>query len=307
MGEMPPSDTQRWPSPLRYPGGKGKIANFLKLLFVENQLAGYDYAEPYAGGASVALQLLYEEYASRIHINDLNRSVYAFWRAVLHDTDGLCGRINSARLSVTEWKRQKAVQSATQPAPLDLAFSTFYLNRTNRSGIVDGGLIGGKDQGGPWKLDARFNKVELIRRIQKVARYQSRITLTNLDAADLMRTTYRRLPDTTFVYLDPPYYVKGAGLYENAYQHDDHVSIATLVSSMNRSWVVSYDAEPAILAMYRHFRRITYGLHYSAGDRYAGAEVMYFSHDLDIPQVITPANVKSKAVDRSRREAFAHA
>ena len=135
---------QLYPSPLRYPGGKGKVANFFKLLFLENDLLGSEYVEPYAGGASVGLSLLFEEYASHIHINDLDQSVYTFWKVVLQRPDDLCGRIAAARLGVREWDRQRQVQSATDPDELDLAFSTLYLNRTNRSGIIGGGIIGGR-------------------------------------------------------------------------------------------------------------------------------------------------------------------
>ena len=177
---------RRFPSPLRYPGGKGKVANFMKLLFTENDFVGWDYVEPYAGGASVALALLFEDYAAHVHINDINRSVYAFWRVVLDQPDELCARILDTRVSTAEWRRQRKVQMAVDPAPLDLAFSTFFLNRTNRSGIITGGIIGGQGQDGTWKLDARYNKSDLVRRIQKVARFRGRITLTQLDAFEFL-------------------------------------------------------------------------------------------------------------------------
>src|SRR5215218_6813135 len=90
-------------SPLRYPGGKRKVANFIKLLMLENDLVGHAYAEPYAGGGSVALSLLYEEFASEIHINDLNQSVFAFWNAVLNETEALCRRISDVTVTMQEW------------------------------------------------------------------------------------------------------------------------------------------------------------------------------------------------------------
>lgn len=294
------SDEERFPSPLRYPGGKGKIGNFLKLLFTTNGLSGAHYVEPYAGGASVALHLLFEEYAGHVHINDVNRSIYSFWNAVLDDTDRLCAQIAVARLSMAEWRRQRDVQLATSPSPLDLAFSTFYLNRTNRSGIIAGGVIGGKDQGGKWKLDARFNKADLIRRIQKIARHRSRITLTNFDAALYLRTVYPTIAALKIAYLDPPYYVKGSGLYENFYQHDDHAEISEIVDAMAGPWIVSYDAAPQILKLYQGRRRIAYSLNYSAGDRYQGDEVMFFSPDLVVPKVCTPARIPTQTVMAAR-------
>ena len=202
---------ERYPSPLRYPGGKGKVANYLKLLMLRNGLVGSEYVEPYAGGASVALALLFERYASHVHINDLNRSVYAFWNAVLERTDELCDLVGRVDVTVEEWYRQREVQHQDDSDPLVLGFSTFFLNRTSRSGIIGGGIIGGKDQTGAWKIDARYRPEDLVRRIRRIARYRSRITLTRLDAADMLRDTLPAI-DSAFVYLDPPYYVKGEGL-----------------------------------------------------------------------------------------------
>jgi DNA adenine methylase len=293
-----------FPSPLRYPGGKRKVANFVKLLFLENNFAGGEYVEPYAGGASVALALLFESYASHIHINDIDRSLYAFWHAVLDDTEGLCARIHDTKVSVAEWRRQRAVQIASDPDELDLAFSTFFMNRCNRSGIITGGLIGGKHQDGKWKLDARYNKQDLIRRIEKIARFGTRITLTCLDAHDFLGA-WSVPPDTpTFIYLDPPYYVKGEGLYENFYEHAHHVDIASRVRHLKVPWMVSYDAAPEILNLYSRARSRRYSLSYSAADRYSGSEVMFFSKGLIVPDVDTPAGIRMHEVDQARRDAL---
>lgn len=298
---MSGSPPDRYPSPLRYPGGKGKVANFVKLLFLRNNLVGHNYVEPYAGGAGVALSLLYEEYASHVYINDLDRKVFAFWYAALNHTDELCQRVANTPVTMEEWERQKAVQQTDDVSLLSLAFSTFFLNRTNRSGIIDGGVIGGSNQKGPWKLDARYNTDELVCRIRKLARYRSRITLTQMDAADYVREVVAELPEQTFVYFDPPYYVKGEGLYENSYQGDDHAEIAWLVRNVNQPWTVSYDAVPEIFELYKGFRQIVYDLSYSAAERYRGSEVMFFSPGLELPAVESPANIYVEVVGRARR------
>jgi DNA adenine methylase len=256
-------------------------------------------SEVYAGGASVALSLLFEEYASHIHINDLNRSVAAFWRVVLADPDALCRLIRSAPATMTEWRRQKAIQAAPNPDDLDLAFSTFYLNRTARSGIISGGVIGGQDQTGPWKLDARLNREDLIRRIERIGRFAGRITLTSLDAADYLRTQLPLVP-RPFVYLDPPYFTKGEGLYENFYKYKNHVEIAELVRGMKSEWLVSYHNQPEVGRLYSGYRRRTYSLSYSAADRYQGSEVMFFSPGLTIPRVASPARIPTGTVADAR-------
>ncbi len=293
---------QLYPSPLRYPGGKGKVSNFFKLVFLENDLVGSEYVEPYAGGASVALSLLFEEYASHIHINDLDRSVYVFWKMVLEEPEALCRRIASARPGVREWDRQRAIQGAADPDELDLAFSTFYLNRTNRSGIIGGGIIGGREQRGEWKIDARWRPEDSIARIEKIARFSSRITLTGMDTAAYIETALPDL-DAPFLYLDPPYYGKGKGLYRSFYEHSDHERIAALVSDLRCPWVVSYDAEPKIEAMYVGMPKLSYGLRYTARESSDGSEVMFFRRGLHIPDAAPPPAVTWKVLNEARAAA----
>jgi len=146
----------RYYSPLRYPGGKAKVANYVKLVMLQNDLVDVEYVEPYAGGASVALALLFEDYASYVHINDINRGVHAFWDAVLNDADDLCERVMQTALTVEEWLHQREVYRNPESDGLDLGFATFFLNRTNRSGIIaNGGVIGGPDPTGPWGIVPR--------------------------------------------------------------------------------------------------------------------------------------------------------
>lgn len=281
-------------TPLRYPGGKGELSNFMKLVFWNNQLIGAPYIEPYAGGAAVAISLLFEGYASIIHINDINRSVYAFWHSVLYQTEDLCRLIQDTHVTIDERNRQKQIQTARQTSLLDLGFSTFFLNRTNRSGIILGGVIGGKRQDGEYKLDARYNKSNLIERIKKIAEYVERIRIYNLDAVALLQRLLPQIPERALIYLDPPYYVKGQGLYENFYSDANHRQVAELVSRIQQHWIVSYDHVPEIQQMYAQFRSLNYKLHYHAADRYQGGEVMFFSSQLNIPLLINPPKVPSR-------------
>lgn len=296
-GERRTSSASHFLSPLRYPGGKRKLANFIRLLFYENDLLDGCYAEVYAGGASVGLSLLYGEFAQRIYINDIDPAVASFWRATLNHTDELLQRVRDTDVTIEEWHRQKAVQDSTDPGLLDLAFSTFFLNRTNRSGIIKGGVIGGKSQQGQWALDARFNKKDLIRRIEKVGRYSSRIELSQLDGAEFITKQLARLPPRTLVYLDPPYYQKGGDLYEHHYQHRDHAQIASLVADIRQPWLVSYDNTPEIADMYQHYRKLEYSIHYSAQARYRGTEVLILAPQLAVPEVGNPSRLSQSEVE----------
>lgn len=281
----------RYKSPLRYPGGKARLAPFVQSLFERNGLCDGHYAEPYAGGASVALSMLLNEYARHVHINDLDRSVYAFWSTALSRTDEMCRLVNDAPLTPKEWARQRAIQNNKSDVDdLELGFSTFYLNRTSRSGIVcSSGMIGGKKQGGKWKLDARFNRAELIKRINRIASYRDRITVTQLDANLFLRKMSRTLPSKSLTYLDPPYYVKGTRrLYASYYAGRDHATIARQLDSYGLPWLVSYDYAPEILTLYQKYRCVVYNLPYTAARRYDGAEAMFFSPSLQ-PTNMLPA------------------
>jgi DNA adenine methylase len=297
MSEAP----HRYASPLRYPGGKGKLANYIKLILLQNGLVGADYVEPYAGGASVGMSLLFEDYAGHVYINDLNRGVYAFWQAVLANADELCARIEAVQVTIREWEHQREIHRDVSSSCMDLAFATFFLNRTNRSGIVSGGVIGGLDQRGPWKIDARFNKLALVRRIRKIHRFRSRITLTQIDAVRFLPRWCEPSQRTALVFLDPPYFVKGEGLYDNFYTEADHASIAQLVRRLRHPWLVSYDAAPEILRLYAGETGRRYVLSYSAAARHRGSEVMFSSSDLSLPAEL-PAGITADHLDRKRKQ-----
>lgn len=280
-------------TPLRYPGGKGRLAQCVADLIRANDLDGGHYVEPFAGGAGVAISLLVGDLASQIHINDLNRSVHAFWHSVLTEPDSFCALVRRTRVCMTQWRRQREIQASLNASPLELGFSTFFLNRVNRSGIIMGGVIGGQAQSGKWRLDARYNKEELIKRIQRIARMGDRISLYNMDATTFVQSIVPKLPHRMLCYLDPPYYVKGKGLYEDHYIHQDHAALAETVSNLDRPWIVSYDNVPEISTLYKQFRNRIFGLHYSAQDRYRGSEIMFFSRKLAIPDEVVPSRARA--------------
>ena len=281
-------------SPLRYPGGKRRLVNFMKIVIHENSILGCHYIEPYAGGASIGLALLFDGYAKHIHINDLDRSVYAFWHSVLYKTEELIQLIQETPIMMDEWYRQQKTQeNKERETLLRLGFSTFFLNRTNRSGIISGGVIGGKEQTGNWKLDCRFNKPDLIKRIRKIAEWKQKISLYNMDAYTFLKTKSPKLEKNSLVYLDPPYYVKGQELlYVNYYGPSDHETIADLMQHINQKWIVSYDDVPEIRLLYKKYRLLAYKLHYTAQNKYKGKEILFFCPSLKIPSVKNPQKVK---------------
>jgi DNA adenine methylase len=274
-------------TPLRYPGGKAQFAPFIAKLMEVNGLAGGDYLEPYAGGAGVALELLYHGHASHVHINDLDPAVHSFWAAVTQEPDELLGLLYDTPVTMDQWFKWRSILRGDVAADLvERGFATLFMNRTNRSGILKAGVIGGLEQSGDYKLDARFKKEMLATRIRKIAEHADRITVYCEDALGLLKRSRQLLPKKSLIYLDPPYYVKGQGLYRNFYKHDDHLAIAKSLqaSQFARPWVVSYDNASEICDMYRFSQGLTYGLNYTAQKRYVGNEVMFFQNQLLVPE-----------------------
>lgn len=276
----------RFISPLRYPGGKAKLAPFFHNLISKNDLYDYEYVEPYAGGAGVALDLLSKKFVKKIHLNDLDYSVYSFWHSILNHPDKFCEEIRRTPVSLDEWEEQKEIVSKPNNHNIfEVGFATFYLNRTNRSGIINGGVIGGKSQEGKWKIDARFNKENLIKRIKFISLYSSQIEIYNKDAAQFLQETISSINDKSLIYLDPPYYEKGSKLYENHYLHDDHLEISNIIDEVKKYWVISYDNKDPINNMYEGYDRLFYDLHYSAQKKYFGSEVIILDPRLTFPNI----------------------
>jgi len=278
-------------SPLRYPGGKAPFAPFIAKVMEVNGVVGGHYLEPYAGGAGVALDLLFQGHASHIHINDADPAVYAFWVSVTKHPDELLALLASTPITIDEWFKWRSVLREDCKASLvEKGFATLFMNRTNRSGILKAGVIGGKSQEGAYKLDARFKKDVISARILAVSKRAKDITVYSEDSLALLKRCKEFLPKESLIYLDPPYYVKGKGLYRNYYKHDDHVAIAKAIKAkgFNRHWVVSYDNTDEIRVLYQLINERTYGLNYTAQRRYVGNEVMFFSDDLVVPNESIP-------------------
>ena len=272
-------------SPLRYPGGKWRVAPIFERLIELNGLDGCSYFEPYAGGASLALSLLIRGRVADISLNDLDPAIHAFWSSVLRQTKEFVSLVKHARLTPQEWSRQRRTYDRGSSAGmLALGFATFYLNRTNHSGVLNGGMIGGRMQAGTWKLDARFNKDDLIERIRRVASLKSQIHLSRRDADDFLqdcRSGRRRL-----VYLDPPYYRPGRRrLYLDFYSPEDHAAIRDRVVGLSGPWIVSYDDDPKVRALYRGVTSRRLQLLHTAREARIGREVLFFSPCLRIPSL----------------------
>lgn len=265
-------------SPLRYPGGKASIYDMTRDVIISHDMELCQYAEPYAGGCGLALKLLTNNLVDELHINDIDRSIASLWTCIIEQPEELSQLISIAKLDMEEWYKQKKVQSVKENMdPLELAFSTLYLNRTNRSGIIKAGVIGGKKQDGVYKMDCRFNKSALIKKIHQIAKIKDKIHVYNLDAIDFIEKLEGLKLPKPLLMVDPPYYNKGQSLYTNFYNHEDHTFISKKLAQTNLPWLLTYDNTPEISELYKDFTQYEFDINYSAAKKRVGRELFVTS------------------------------
>lgn len=273
-------------SPLRYPGGKTCLAEMVSYILKLNKLERGHYVEPFAGGAGLALTLLYGGEVSDIHINDIDPAIYAFWFSVLNHNRDFLDMITYTPVNMHEWHRQREIFLQQDIGdPLSLGFSAFFLNRTNRSGIIKGaGVIGGLSQEGNYKIDCRFNKEDLISRIERVFKYKDRINLTNEDASSYIKNKSLLFDEKVLFCIDPPYYNKGSSLYTSFYDAEDHQKLSEAVMGIKCPWIVTYDFVPEIQNLYKKRRQFGFDINYSVQKKRIGKELLILSKKLRMPE-----------------------
>ncbi len=274
-------------SPLRYPGGKNKLSAFIAKICVDTGVDGL-YVEPYVGGASVALFLLFEGFVDKIIINDKDRSIYAFWYAALNKSEELCELIDKTDITIENWLKLKEAQNHKQKVDLlELGFSTLFLNRTNHSGIINGGPIGGNKQLGNYKVDCRFNKEIIKQRIKNIASRKRDIRLYKKDALNLIDKIAKETENKNIIcYFDPPYYNKASTLYMNHYNDKNHRLVSEKIKRIkNVKWIVSYDNVPEIKELYRNYYSKEYSFNHTAYKIREGKEILFFNFKIEKPDI----------------------
>lgn len=264
------------PSPLRYPGGKYKISKLIELLISKADVICDTYVEPFAGGAGVALELLQNGIVDRIVINDSDRAIYSIWKAMVESNAEFIDKMMGVRVDLNEWKKQREIYFSSTRYSLEYGFSAFFLNRTNHSGILASGPIGGMKQG-DWKLDVRFNKEELAKKIKAIGELKAQINVFGRDVFSFLRNQLPKVGKNAFAYFDPPYYNRGKVLYQNFFTPEKHKELKNAISgSVAIPWIVSYDDVPEIREIYKEFPMRSFSLLYSLANNGKGREVMFF-------------------------------
>lgn len=272
-------------SPLRYPGGKARLGPYFTRLLASQSIGIETYCEPYAGGAGAGLFLLTEGHVDRLIINDLNPGVAAFWRASLTQSEAFIGLLEQCKVDLDNWHEQRAIYGSPGGRDdLELGFATYFLNRSNRSGILSARPIGGLEQTGRWKIDARFNKPDLIARIRTLAKYADQVDIRQKPATELLLGLNRR-SRPVFLYVDPPYIAQGDDLYMTEHTWSDHNRLAALLRKSPHPWVLTYDNGERIRSLYPDARCARFNISHTAQTQKVGKELMFFSRGLRVPDI----------------------
>ena len=277
-------NTGAFKTPLRYPGGKARLGPWIAQVMRHNKISGGWYIEPYAGGAGAALYLLMQGFVDHIVINDADPVIHAFWEATTTKPKDFIRLIQTTSVCMKTWEQQREIiRNPSQYDLVQIGFAAFFLNRTNRSGILSAGVIGGKNQTGPYKLNARYNQLDLINRIEKIGSMAKHITVLGMDAVELLTSVGPGLPEKCLVYLDPPYFVKGSLLYRNHYQPEDHAAVAECVRKAKFPLIVTYDDCPEIRGLYENTLSANFDLCYSTHTARQTATEALFYKNLELP------------------------
>ncbi len=263
-------------SPLRYPGGKSKIYDKVKNLIEKNMLGNRTYIEPFAGGFGIGVGLLCDNIVQSAVLNDIDTHIYHFWVSVFYHTDELLKKIKDTPITIEERDKQLNIYKDSSTDVLSDGFATLFLNRVNFSGILMGGPIGGRAQSGAYKLDCRFNKKAIQKKIESIALLKNRISLYNCDASELIIMQLGEIKNTAFFNIDPPYVIKGSRLYTNYFEESDHRYLEQVIKEHLREtpWIITYDDCELIRDIYKQYSITGYKIQHNAGNSVLGKEVV---------------------------------
>lgn len=285
-------------SPFRYPGGKGKLSQFLAFFILENDMLGCRLVEPFCGGAGGTLPLLLSGIIEKLVINDLNAAVSAFWYSLKNHTDELLELIDTEPVTIERWHYWRNIYINGDFNKVRLGYSAFFLNRTNRSGILHAGPIGGRDQSGTYKIDCRFNKETLKRRICSIAQVADKIEVSSINALDLLNKT--SVDD--FIYADPPYVKEGKNIYNNyCFSSNEHADFANIIKRCKSKWLISYDDNPLVHELYSSSGINVVEFSYMMNQARVGRELIIASSMLSMPKLPCKSKTTSAPIIQNKR------
>ena len=243
-------------SPLRYPGSKRRLANYVRQALQLNNIRPSLYVEPFVGGASIGLQLMQYDLVDKVIFMDLDPWVASFWDTLFFDTEWLITKIRSTNVTLKLWNELKTGRPRSRR---EQAWTCFYLNRTSFSGILEkkAGPLGGQKQESEYKIDCRYPGERLIERIEKIANFRDKVwgvwNCSWEDGITSIRKEQKQKklpPKDTFYYLDPPFFEEAEDLYRYYFDEADHIRLRDYLFEFKDNWLLSYDYADQVNTLY---------------------------------------------------------
>lgn len=284
-------------SPFRYPGGKGKLSKFIALFLAANNLQGCTLIEPFCGGAGGTLPLLLSGMIDKLILNDLNPGISGFWKSLKNKPDQLIGMIENEPVNIYAWEHWRKIYFSTEKySDLEKGFAAFFLNRTNRSGILHAGPIGGREQTGDYLIDCRFTRNTLVKRIEKIVELSKRIVVTKSDACKAIHN----VSSECFIYADPPYVKEGKNIYnEFCFSDKKHLAFSKKIKRSEAHWLLSYDDHPLIHQLYSNSGINIVELSYAINKARVGKELLIASSNSRQPNIGLEDNNMNNNINNS--------
>lgn len=257
--------TLEYKSPLRYPGGKASLSGVIARIVKDQKLEGCRVFEPYAGSAAVSIALVGAGVCTSGSISERDPLLYSFWKCVFTNPAKLLRRINKTEISLQTWHELRPLLDLDEPDESQadlLAFAALFFNRTNFSGVIHSGPIGGQTQSSDYAIDCRFNREELADRVDRLATLGEKIDVQFADALDVIKA--QRNKRGAFFYIDPPYFLQGKKLYRYNYRLSGHIALADALRKAKFSWLLSYDNHDVIENLYEDFHNVYQEFRYSS-------------------------------------------
>lgn len=244
-------------SPLRYPGSKRRLMIYIGKTLKANNFSPTYYIEPFVGGGSIAIYLLYNKIVENVILADIDPWIASFWQTVFWDSEWLIEQIENAPITLEAWYSAKNSLPITRR---EQAWACLFLNRTSFSGILrqEVGPLGGKSQSSPYKIDCRFPRQALVERVRTISSYRERIyAVWNVSwekALQMVRIEQNsgNLPENgLFFYVDPPFFEKANSLYRFYFTDIDHQLLRDELIQLQDKWLLSYDSAEQVENLYR--------------------------------------------------------
>ena len=275
-------------TPLRYPGGKTWLLDYVKAFARFHKLSSTTIVEPYGGSASISVGLIRSQLVTDATVCERDPLIVAFWNVAIHRNEELIEYLSSLEINMETWyglRRYLDLEKTNLQNELEAAGAFLFFNRTNYSGIIKGGPLGGKKQLSKYKLNCRFNKGRIADKIRSLKALEDKLKIIQIDGLEYMKNHALQSPDNVFFYVDPPYYGAGKDLYRFYFTDFDHQQLSAFLTGTEIPWLLSYDDAEFIRNLYQKKSNLPVYTDYQSGHLRRGVKELLISN-----YVIPPAS-----------------